>query len=216
MCFSTEASFTAALVLGGIGWMTTKTSPSKPLYFLASIPFLFALQQLSEGIIWYHFSYHEVPQQLFKMAVNFYLIFAFLIWPVWIPFAMLTAENVLWRRRVILAATILGCGLAALNLFYAMNTEIGVQIVNHSIQYTGNAPSQALIYPLIILIPCFISSLKNMHQFGLLIAGGYLIANYYYQTNFVSVWCFFSAVVSLIIYKILRDNQTDQAKNLSL
>jgi hypothetical protein len=212
MCFSTEASFTAAIILGGMGCAITKSAPSKNFYFLASIPLLFALQQLSEGVIWYNFAYHQLPAIFLQFAIRFYLILAFLVWPIWIPLSLFATEEVTWRRFLIGTDLLAGCCLSFVNLSFALKQEATVQIVNHSIQYMGSIPNQLIIYPLIVLIPCFLSSLKNIHLFGWLIAGGYLLANYFYQTTFVSVWCFFAAIISVVIYKILRDNQTNEIK----
>ncbi len=215
MCFSTEASFTAALVLGGIGYATTKAAANKNFYILASIPLLFAFQQLSEGLIWYNFAYHPLPASFLQVAMKFYLVIAFLVWPIWIPLALFVPESITWRRLLIGVALFAGCCLSFMNLSFALKQDATVQVVNHSLQYLGNVPNQTILYPLIVLIPCFLSSLKNMYLFGLLAAAGYFLANYFYQTTFVSVWCFFAAVVSLLIYKILRDNQTAEFKKPS-
>ncbi len=215
MCFSTEASFSAAIILGGIGCATAKAASNKNFYILASIPLLFAFQQLSEGLIWYSFAYHHLPASFLQLAMKFYLTLAFLVWPIWIPLALFVVEGMAWRRMLIGAALFAGCCLSFVNLSFALKQEVVVQIVNHSLQYTGNIPNQTIIYPLIVLIPCFLSSLKNMYLFGLLVSAGYFLANYFYQTTFVSVWCFFAAIVSLLIYKILRDNQTIELKKPS-
>lgn len=213
MCFSTEASFSAALILGGIGCAAVKAAPSKNFYFLATIPLLFALQQLSEAIIWYNFAYHPLPPSFIQLSMRFYLTLAFLVWPIWIPLALFAVESVTWRRVLIGLDLIAGCCLSYINLSLALKQEVTVQVVNHSLQYLGNVPNQTLVYPLIVLIPCFLSGLKNMHFFGLLVAVGYFLANYFYQTTFVSVWCFFAAIVSLLLYKILKDAIITQTEN---
>ena len=61
MCFSATASFSAGAVLLGLGALTLKSArrPRELLY--AAIPLLFAIQQLSEGVIWLTFRY-ETPQ----------------------------------------------------------------------------------------------------------------------------------------------------------
>lgn len=215
MCFSTEASFSAALILGGMGCATIKVAPNRNFFILASIPLLFAFQQLSEGVIWYNFVYHALPAEFLHFSMQFYLAFAFLIWPVWIPLALFAVEGINWRRILIGIDLTAGIYLSFLNLSAALSQEASVQLVNRSLQYIGNAPSQTFIYPLIVLIPCFLSSLRNIYQFGLLVAVSYMLAYYFYQTTFVSVWCFFSAIVSILIYKILRDNQSVEAKKPS-
>lgn len=197
-----------------MGVVTIKNAPSKSLLFVAAIPFLFAIQQFSEGLLWYNTAFHPLPKIIFQLALHAFLTFAFLIWPIWIPFSLLMAEVVPWRKNIIAADLFLGIGLSITNLSFAMNQEVSAQIMNHSVQYIGTAPNQALLYPFIVIFPCFISSLKNISIFGVLILLSYLVAEYFYENTFVSVWCFFAAIISILIYKILRDNQTYPAKDL--
>lgn len=207
MCFSTEVSFSAALVLGTIGAITLKNCSNRSQFFLASVPFLFAIQQLAEGFLWLQLSHPPASDKILHDAQRIFLAFAFLVWPIWIPLSLAIIEKIAWRRWIIFADLICGISLSLLNLSYALQLETTVRIVNHSLQYIGDAPEQTLLYPIIVLIPCFLSSLKNIWIFGTLVAIGYIVADYFYATTFVSVWCFFAAVVSISIYKLLKDNQ---------
>lgn len=204
MCFSTEVSFIAALSLGVIGTLTLKKTSSSKQYFLASIPFLFALQQLSEGFIWLHLKEGIGSEGLLTFSKSYFLTFAFLVWPIWIPLSFASLEPIKWRRILLLINLVCGVTLSLLNFIYAVQQEAIVKIVNHSIQYIGNIPSQNLLYPLIVILPTFLSSLRNVWIYGVFAITGLLIANYYYFQTFTSVWCFFAAVISLFIYKIVK------------
>lgn len=212
MCFSTEASFTAALFLGTAGGLTLKNSSSRSQFFIAAIPFLFAIQQFSEGLIWLYLSHHIGSQDLFINAERSYLTFAFLIWPIWIPLSFALIETVTWRRMLLFINLYCGLALSILNLTYGMKEDISVEVVNHSLQYMGQVPEQGIVYPLIVMLPMFLSSLKNVWIYGLFIVMSFVIADYYYTSTFTSVWCFFSAIVSVVIYKILKDNQLSYEK----
>ena len=52
MCFSATASFGASAVLGVIGVAAVAKAKTKPQRLFASIPLVFAVQQLSEGFLW--------------------------------------------------------------------------------------------------------------------------------------------------------------------
>lgn len=52
MCFSASASFGAGVVLSTIGIITFKKTEAKSQLVFASIPFIFAVQQISEGFLW--------------------------------------------------------------------------------------------------------------------------------------------------------------------
>lgn len=217
MCFSATSSFTAAVVLSTIGIYTLTQVSLKRLYLLAVVPLFFGIQQLSEGVIWVHYAYYPLPKAYFEAATELFLFFALFIWPLWIPLSLFIAEAKPIRKKVIAMDLCAGLILALLNLYYALGQEINVQVVNHSIHYSGEVPSQTIIYPLIVLLPCFLSSVKKVWMYGLLIALTYVFAYSYYEITFVSVWCFFSAITSIAIYKIVQANQYQQVSpdNLS-
>lgn len=206
MCFSAEASFTGAVVLGIVGGAAIKNCSSRSYYFLAAIPLLFALQQLSEGFVWLHISYGWGPERVFLNAQRGFLLFAFFIWPIWVSLSLAVIETIRWRK--ILLYFILGCGavLSLLNLSFALIHPVTVQAINHSLRYISELPYQMEWYFLIVLLPFFLSSLKKIWAFGLLIACAFPAALYFYEETFISVWCFFAAIVSLSIYKIITIN----------
>ncbi|WP_068470454.1 DUF6629 family protein [Candidatus Protochlamydia phocaeensis] len=212
MCFSAEASFTASAVLGAIGGSSLRNCSSKSYFFLAAIPFLFAIQQFSEGILWLQLNKQLSSASLLLDAKRIFLIFAFIIWPIWLPLSFALIEKVEWRRTVLYFDLACGLALSSLNLFYALHQDVSVRIVNHSLQYSGEVPSQTYLYPFIVLLPCFISSVRMVWLFGFFVLLGYLTADYFYTSTFVSVWCFFAALVSLFIYKVIKDNQLSLEK----
>lgn len=213
MCFSAEVSFTASAVLIASGSYILKNCSSKSLLLIASIPILFGLQQLFEGILWLNLDRRLDEPFLFKSSANAYLMFAFLIWPVWIPLAFMVAEKNQRIKKIMLFA--LGCGtlLSLANLYYGLKQQVSIDIINHSLQYLAEVPSQMYIYPLIILLPCFLSTVKSVKSFAFLVTLGYLVAYYFYSHTFVSVWCFFSAIVSLAIYQVVREDNKENAKS---
>mgnify|MGYP001205407331 CR=1 FL=1 len=48
-----------------------------------------------------------------------------------------------------------------------------------------------------------VSSVKGMKLFGISVFIAYLVTGVFYLDYFVSVWCFFSAVLSLIIVSVI-------------
>ncbi|MDE2298640.1 MAG: hypothetical protein KGK18_10785, partial [Burkholderiales bacterium] len=87
MCFSATASIAAGGFLLGVGTMTLKTARSARQVPFAAIPLLFAIQQLSEGVIWWTFS-HDAPL-LNGVMTHVYSFFSHVLWPVYIPLAVL-------------------------------------------------------------------------------------------------------------------------------
>jgi len=213
MCFSAEVSFTAAGALALIGTATLKNFSNKNYFFLAAIPFLFALQQLSEGILWTQLNQGSSNSFLSTIAARSFLVFVFLIWPIWIPLSLAMIEKMTWRRNIIYLILACGIVLSSTNLYYALHQNIQINIINHSIQYL--VPAQmalayplplTLAYPFIVILPIFISSIYSVWIFGVLISIAYIVAVYLYSQTYISVWCFFDALLSLILYKVLKDN----------
>ena len=108
MCFSATASFSAAAVLVGVGALTLKSARRPRELPFAAIPLLFAIQQLSEGVIWLTFSY-EAPL-LNAVMTYVYTFFSHVLWPVYVPVAVLLIEPSGWRRRALFAFVAAGVG----------------------------------------------------------------------------------------------------------
>jgi hypothetical protein len=211
MCFSAQASFSAAVLLGAIGIANVWQAPSKIYWLLAAVPFFFGLQQFFEGILWLTLTAGSPNPHLENMASYGYLFFALLFWPIWIPFSIYVIEEIPTRKKFLFIIFLAGCVLASVNFFYGLSSGLDVKLDEYSIRYTGNIPSQKWIYLAIVVLPPFISSFKNLWQFGVAIALTALLALYFYQQTYVSVWCFFSAIVSVILFKIFKDHRRAQS-----
>lgn len=101
MCFSATASFIAGASLPAIGAMTVKKAERKAELPFAAIPLLFGVQQILEGIIWLTFRF-DTPL-LNTFMTNAYSLFSHVLWPFYVPFAVLALEPVPWRRKVLYA-----------------------------------------------------------------------------------------------------------------
>ena len=92
MCFSASASFGAGIVLSAIGIASIKKSETKPQLFFASIPLFFAVQQITEGFLWLALSKPDYALLRWP-ATYIFLFFAQVVWPFWVPFAILMLEK---------------------------------------------------------------------------------------------------------------------------
>ena len=91
MCFSAGASFGASAVLGTLGVVTLKKAKTTNQVPFAAIPLLFGAQQVAEGALWVGFS-GNVNESWKHFPVYIFLVFAQLVWPVWVPFSILQLE----------------------------------------------------------------------------------------------------------------------------
>ncbi len=209
MCFSAPASFSASGIIGLIGGRTIgKSNPADKL--LAIIPLLFAIQQSVEGIIWLGFS---IPQfeAYRQIATSIFLIFAWAIWPAYMPFAIASVEKDERRASILKSLRIPGviAGIGAIFPIFLSNPT--PQIIDFHIDYTTQSElynqyviqSYNALYLLCTVVPMFISSRKGMTGYGLANIFGLIIAGIFYQSSVPSTWCFFSALFSILIYRII-------------
>lgn len=202
MCFSAEASFTAAAILVVAGFITLKFAKQKRLIPLALLPFFFAFQQFNEGILWVYLPTAPDSWQVF-VSSRIFLFFAYLFWPIYLPFALFVGEVFYMRKLWIGLIFLLGLMESVYFLTNPDGVPVSVSILNHSIQYLPNSGFFRWTYVAIILVPCFISSIKGIKVFGGAILLAFVVSEIFYTLNYVSVWCFFSALLSILICWIL-------------
>lgn len=203
MCFSAEASFIASGVLAVTGAYTVKrTLDAKDHSFLliALIPLLFGLQQFSEGFIWLFLG---VSKNLDYLLSTFFLFFAFFLWPVWVPLSLGVFDHPRKKFFYVIAfiGLLYGCFLYISTIFF--NTSFHLHICDKSICYQIYHPMfnyfGVFIYILCTILPFFIAKSTFFKLFGLLLAISATFSAIFYIHAFTSVWCFFSAALSIYI-----------------
>ena len=208
MCFSTQISFGAGALLTVTGIATlTQVKEKKQLPF-ACIPLIFALQQFTEGFVWlslhYPSSFHYplVPTYIF-------LIIAQIIWPVWVPFSIWLMEADKSRKKVLFLFVVVGI-IFALYLIYSMiNNPMYSEIDHKHIRYIQRVSptlilTGAIMYFLTTVISPIISKNSNMKVLGFTIFISFSVSKLYFQDYVVSVWCFFAAMLSVLVYFIIK------------
>jgi len=205
MCFSASASFIAGTSLCAIGVATVKKVEARNELPFAMIPLLFGIQQLTEGVIWLTFS-HDAP--LLRQTMTYlYSIFSHVLWPMYVPFAMGVMEAVRWRKKAIFAFEAAGVIVGLYLLYFIVTSPVVAEVVGSHIVYVS--PHFYLI-PMIIFylaatcVSCFFSSHGFVRLFGVLALLSYIAAYVIHVEALVSIWCFFAAILSLLIYLHLR------------
>jgi hypothetical protein len=207
MCFSEEASFTAAVAIGIVAGAALHTAGFTRFAFLALAPLFFALQQLAEGLTWLHLKGVLSDGWLPHIMREYYNFFAFVGWPIWVPFSLLIVEKESSRRLILSVFLLFGVLIGGYNLFQMIEQPIYPVVASHSIRYETQIPYQEVyLYGAITLLPWFFSSLRGAWVAALVFIFSFLIAGYFYEFTFTSVWCFFAAIVSIVILKVLTDN----------
>ncbi len=219
MCFSASSSFTSAALLSIIGIAGTTQVTSKKQYPLAILPFIFVAMQFCEGLVWLAYDYAFYPNWVFPFAGYFFFLVLYYVWPWILPLAFLLPEPVPARKRLLKAIFMLflmGQGIIVLLTLKNFDRPT-IKIINHSIQYafdlTLNAtPTIFLPFCLMLnAVPALVSSLRGTSLLVLITFPAFVFSYIIYYTTFSSVWCFFTAIASSLIYIILYLNKKKPA-----
>ena len=200
MCFSATASFTAGAVLLGIGTLTLKAARKPRELPFAAIPLLFAIQQLSEGVIWLTFQY-DAPQ-LNVVMTHVYSFFSHVLWPAYVPVAVLLIEPPA-HRRALLALAAAGVAVGAYLLYVLVVFPIASRPTGQHIEYVSPhffAATVMTLYLLSTTVSPILSTHRMVKLFGALALLSFGAVYYFYATWFISVWCFFAALLSAVVY----------------
>lgn len=209
MCFSAGASFAGGIIIAAAGIVTIRkvSKPSQMLF--ASMPLLFALQQFSEGVIWVTLRSggHETFQYV---ATLIFMVMALIVWPVLMPLSALKMESVRMRKRIIFVFLAAGVLVSAYYAFCMVYWDFFPAIEGNHIKYRGDFPKVLrnpvfALYIIATIPPLFISSVKRMPLMGALIFISCLITGIFYKEYLTSVWCFFAALISVVIYWIINE-----------
>ncbi len=205
MCFSATASFTAGTILTGIGIATLSRVETRSERPFALIPLLFGLQQLTEGIVWLTL-HHDAP--LIKQVTTYlYSGFSHVLWPIYMPFAVGILEAVPWRKRAMFAFGIAGVTVGLYLLYSLVTIPVVAEVIGGNIVYASphfyKVPVMVL-YLAATCVSCFFSSHRFVRLFGVLALVSFITAYLVHRSAMVSIWCFFAAILSLLIYLHLR------------
>ena len=207
MCFSATASFSAGVFLLGVGTLTLRSALASrhsrqrcDLPF-AAMPLLFAIQQLIEGVIWLTF---RVDAPLLNVVMtHVYSFFSHVLWPVYVPVAVLLMEPAGWRRRGLIAFVAAGVVVSAYLLYVLAVFPIASRPTGQHIEYVSPHFFAAVTMTLYLLSTA-VSPLLSTHRmvvvFGALALLSFGAAYAFYATWFISVWCFFAALLSAVVY----------------
>ncbi|CAM3290805.1 DUF6629 family protein [Asticcacaulis taihuensis] len=206
MCFSAPVSFAASAFVAGAGALAlreTRTVTERPL---ASVPLLFAMQQFVEGVLWL-----LLPQigtgGASHLLVQIYAFFIGVIWPMVIPLGILLIEPDRLRKRLMTGVLAIGVIVAIGTFIIILRYGVEVAVVNHCLVYSNPFGGGLLVRSAYVIATCaayFLSSHRSVRWIGIAMIGGFGVAYSFYHLNWPSVWCFFAALVSALIYYHFR------------
>ncbi|MEV4887122.1 hypothetical protein MRBLMN1_005702 [Chitinophaga ginsengisegetis] len=218
MCFSAGASFGAGAILLGMGAACMYKAESTPQRVLAGIPLMFSIQQFDEGIVWLSLSDSNYLQWQ-QPAIRFFLFFAQVIWPVFVPLAMLLFEKDPVRKKLLRISLALGVSLGAYLLYCLFTYPVSAVVAGHHIRYDFTYPYthgwySGLLYFIPTVVSPLISGNRKLQLIGVVLLVSYLISKMFYGEYLISVWCYFAAFLSAVIYWVIVSGKEERVKQI--
>lgn len=189
----------------GAGVLAVRAARSPRELPLAAIPLLFSIQQLIEGVVWLTFRY-EAPL-LNVVMTHVYSFFSHVLWPVYVPVAVLLVEPSGWRRTTLWGFSAAGAAVAAYLMFMLVAFPVVSRATGQHIEYVSPhffAAAVMSVYLLSTAISPMVSTHRWVKVFGVLALASFAGAYYFYARWFISVWCLFAAVLSLVLCAHLK------------
>lgn len=203
MCFSPTASFVGAGAIGTIGLATLRHVREPRALLFGCVPLLFALHQAAEGLVWLGLEGRIGPIGLDHAAFLFTLYAQGLL-PFLMPTAVALMEPPGRRRGIILALVGVGALVCAWDLAGLMVLPSRVFVDHHSIAYRNHMTGNLWISLLYILATCgalLLSTHRVVRSYGALNVVALTIVELVKSYAFASVWCFYAAAMSIILYR---------------
>ncbi len=212
MCFSAGASFGASVVLCSIGVAAIAKAKTNPQRLFASIPLIFSLQQLIEGFLWLSINDSGLSN-LQSFFTYIFLLFAMIVWPLWIPLTIRLLEKDAKRKKTLNIMTVSGAVVSLVVLCVLILYPVQVMPMHHHLHYRFDFPEGVknlidiftILYFITTVVPPFFSSTSKMKLLGTGFMLSYIIAILFYKGFVVSVWCYFAAILSIVVLWIIMD-----------
>jgi len=216
MCFSSNASFGAGIILSTIGILSIKLAKLPNQIMFACIPLVFAIQQLTEGFLWVALLNPKYASLEIVSTYNF-LFFAQVVWPFLVPFSIYKLEKEIRRKKILFGLSVIGLVVSMYLAYCLLNYQVVANIIGNHMSYKQDYPKDiskycALLYIIATIVPPFFSSIKWMWLLGLTIFISYIMTTIFYVDYIVSVWCFFASIISMAVWLIVY--LEDRSKNL--
>lgn len=215
MCFSATASFTAAAALLVVGVATVRQVKRRNELPLALVPLLFGLQQLLEGVLWLTFP--DKAPLLNTVLTHAYSFFSHVLWPIYVPLAVLLIETTRWRRKALAGIALAGAGVGLYLSYFLVELPVEAVVIGQHIAYVSPHFYAAAAMGLYLVATCvslLLSSHPMVRLFGAAATLSFAAAYAFYAFWFISVWCFFAAAMSGIVYLQLRQRKPEPGTTL--
>lgn len=217
MCFSASASFIAGGILATTGVVTLRRTSRRTEIPFAAIPLLFGIQQITEGFIW--LSLDEGSASPEAGLTFLYSLFSHVLWPMFVPYAVGRLEKIPWRKRALAVCQAAGVVVGLYLLYFLVAFPVTARVVGKHIVYDSPhfyiVPVMAF-YLVATCGSCLLSRHRLVQVFGVMLFVTFTAAYIIHAATLVSMWCFFAALLSLIVFFFIRRTRVIAGSNRAI
>ncbi|NIJ06570.1 hypothetical protein FHS31_000152 [Sphingomonas vulcanisoli] len=202
MCYSPTASFTSSAIIATIGVATLRHTPAPRALLFAAMPMLFALHQFTEGLVWLGME-GRIGTIGRDHAAFLFTLYAQGLLPFLMPLAVTVLEPDGWRRNLMWGLTAIGGVAAAWDAYGLIFLPLHTFVDHDAIAYRNVMTGSLFISLLYIAATCgslLLSSYKTVRWYGVLNIVALSIVQLVRAYAFASVWCFYAALMSVMLY----------------
>ncbi|MFD5074142.1 DUF6629 family protein [Streptomyces sp. NPDC058371] len=199
MCWSAKADLVAGAGIAAVGVACVARARGARDLPLAALPLLLGAHQVLEAKVW-HSAGGTGP------ATVAWTVIALPLLAVWVPAGVLCAAPRHARRRLMIPLT--AGVLTAAALAYALAARpVTAEIRGHTVGYVVDLPHAQLLiagYLLATVGSLLLSGDRGLRLLGILVGVGAVVCWALWRLEFVSTWCAFAAVCSVVLFFWVR------------
>lgn len=195
MCWSATADLVAGTGIACIGVACVTRVRRVGELPLAALPLLLGVHQLIEARVWQDGG-GSGP------ATVAWAVIAFPLLALWVPLAVVCAEPRPVRARLAIPA-LAGLATGAVLTYVIATRTVRAEIRGHTVGYVIGLPHGQLLvagYLLATVGALLLSGDLRVRVLGLLAGAGALVCWALWRLEFVSTWCAFAAVCSVVVF----------------
>lgn len=205
MCLSPEVDVVAAAAISVVAVDALRHNHHARTLPLALLPGLFAVHTLASALVWWGAD-GTVSSTLGDAASWFFMFIAFVLLPVYVPWAVVSIEPPGWRRDALLVLGGAGA-LAGLDFLLGLLGGRGEAIAcDYFIDYriTGTASVSGVLYVAATCGALLLSGQRSLFLWGVTNAVVVGVLGVLAQRGLPSLWCFWAACTSVFVAWFLR------------
>jgi hypothetical protein len=155
-----------------------------------------------EGLLWLDLAQPEAGA-LRPFLVHAFQGYAEVLWTTFAPLAAFLIEPERGRRRLIALCLAVGVALSiyvlAEMIAYPYHASAGT---GHIVYSNGHTYPTGIEVPYVLAttVSLMLSSNRAVQLLGAVILAGFAVAYFSFHHAYISVWCFFAAVASVLVY----------------